>query len=239
MIRVTSSFFLTHYCTSCSYVARITEHRGYPFWRRLKKHTGCVNAVTFSHGDGALLASGGDDCRVLLWQSHNFDAGPVQTFHGHVANIFSLAFAWDNKYLVSTTAAQCALCECCASRVACFRSIINRHVVSCGRDCRILRHDLETGYCTPPLVRHSQSIQPTPSTLTHIMPISLRSTFRFAGHEDGVYRVSYVPGCNTAFLSASGEASCAGCSLVPNMILTVMPAVCVCVYVHLPQVIAQ
>ena len=168
MTRVTTSFFLTHSCTSCSYVARITEHRGYPFWRRLKKHTGCVNAVTFSHGDGALLASGGDDCRVLLWQSHNFDAGPVQTFHGHVANIFSLAFAWDNKYLVSTTAAQCALCECCASCVACFRfrCIINRHVVSCGRDCRILRHDLETGYGTPPLVRHTQSIQPTPSTLT-------------------------------------------------------------------------
>jgi hypothetical protein len=41
----------------------------YKFSRAYKGHFGCVNALAYSSGEGRLLATGGDDCRVLVQSS--------------------------------------------------------------------------------------------------------------------------------------------------------------------------
>ncbi|KAF9600425.1 hypothetical protein IFM89_009340 [Coptis chinensis] len=55
-------------------------------YRKLEKHRGCVNTVSFS-ADGDILVSGSDDRMVVLW---DWDAGKVRlSFHsGHHNNIF-------------------------------------------------------------------------------------------------------------------------------------------------------
>lgn len=54
--------------------------------RKLEKHKGCVNTVSFN-ADGDILVSGSDDRRVILW---NWETGKAQlSFHsGHNNNIF-------------------------------------------------------------------------------------------------------------------------------------------------------
>ncbi|CAN6685233.1 unnamed protein product [Malus baccata var. baccata] len=55
-------------------------------FRKLEKHKGCVNTVSFN-ADGDILVSGSDDRRVILW---NWETGKAQlSFHsGHNNNIF-------------------------------------------------------------------------------------------------------------------------------------------------------
>ncbi|KAB2636312.1 DDB1- and CUL4-associated factor 8 [Pyrus ussuriensis x Pyrus communis] len=55
-------------------------------YRKLEKHKGCVNTVSFN-ADGDILVSGSDDRRVILW---NWETGKAQlSFHsGHNNNIF-------------------------------------------------------------------------------------------------------------------------------------------------------
>lgn len=55
-------------------------------YRKLQKHRGCVNSVSFSD-DGNILVSGSDDREVKLW---DWNAGKVNlSFHsGHLNNIF-------------------------------------------------------------------------------------------------------------------------------------------------------
>lgn len=50
----------------------------------LLAHHSCVNALAFSNGDGKWLASGGDDKRVLLWNSFGRLSGaePVAVYRG-------------------------------------------------------------------------------------------------------------------------------------------------------------
>ncbi|KAG8789679.1 hypothetical protein FRC15_003748 [Serendipita sp. 397] len=68
---------------------------------KLKSHTSCVNAVTFSKNGGRWLASGGDDLRILLWDMHETKiAKPSHTFTGPTRNIFELAFTANNSYLL-------------------------------------------------------------------------------------------------------------------------------------------
>lgn len=54
--------------------------------RKLEKHRGCVNTVSFSP-DGDILISGSDDRRVILW---DWESGNVKlSFHsGHHNNVF-------------------------------------------------------------------------------------------------------------------------------------------------------
>ncbi|XP_058098366.1 uncharacterized protein LOC131243210 isoform X2 [Magnolia sinica] len=54
--------------------------------KKLEKHRGCVNTVSFN-ADGGILVSGSDDRMVILW---NWDAGLVKlAFHsGHMNNVF-------------------------------------------------------------------------------------------------------------------------------------------------------
>jgi WD repeat-containing protein 22 len=72
------------------------------FMTRFKGHFSCINALAIS-GNGELLASGGDDRRVLLWKLYA-DLGhntPVKMFHGHMKNIFALAFTPKDDKIIS------------------------------------------------------------------------------------------------------------------------------------------
>ncbi|KAF8895628.1 WD40-repeat-containing domain protein [Infundibulicybe gibba] len=76
--------------------------RGFPYSSKLTAHTSCVNALTFSSGDGRFLASGGDDLNILLWDFHQDDVKtPSYCFHGPRGNVFTLAFSAHNRFLLS------------------------------------------------------------------------------------------------------------------------------------------
>ena len=55
-------------------------------FRKLEKHRGCVNTVSFN-ADGDILVSGSDDRRVILW---DWETGHIKlSFHsGHNNNVF-------------------------------------------------------------------------------------------------------------------------------------------------------
>lgn len=55
-------------------------------YKKLEKHRGCVNTVSFN-ADGDILVSGSDDKRVMLW---DWETARVKlTFHsGHHNNVF-------------------------------------------------------------------------------------------------------------------------------------------------------
>ncbi|THH16523.1 hypothetical protein EW146_g4128 [Bondarzewia mesenterica] len=76
---------------------------GFRYSRKLSEHKSCVNALSFSNGDGKWLASAGDDRRVLLWDMHqeNLEKSSCR-FDGHRANIFTLDFSASNQYVYST-----------------------------------------------------------------------------------------------------------------------------------------
>ena len=71
----------------------------------LDGHRGCVNCLQWSN-DGNLLASGSDDCKVMIWQpfSKAKSATPIST--DHEGNIFSVKFMpYTNNNLVASGAA--------------------------------------------------------------------------------------------------------------------------------------
>lgn len=58
--------------------------------KRLRKHMGCVNTISFN-GDGSLLLSGSDDRTVVLWNWE--EANPTLAFHtGHSNNVLHAQF---------------------------------------------------------------------------------------------------------------------------------------------------
>ncbi len=67
----------------------------------LDKHTGWVNALAFS-SDGKMLASGGRDKTVQLWDIATGE--PITTFTGHTGGINALMFSPDNRTLASGSA---------------------------------------------------------------------------------------------------------------------------------------
>ncbi|CAD5232070.1 unnamed protein product [Bursaphelenchus xylophilus] len=71
------------------------------YQRDVKGHTGCVNALEFSTDENYLL-SGGDDCRVFLWNAHDLlltqDPKPCKIMDTyHTSNIFSVDISTDGK----------------------------------------------------------------------------------------------------------------------------------------------
>ncbi|CAI2161797.1 15510_t:CDS:10, partial [Funneliformis geosporum] len=84
------------------------------FSRDLKGHFSCVNAI--NNGEAHMLASGGDDKRVLIWNvcGDIEKTKPKKCLKGHTSNIFCTIF-----------------------------DSTNRHVLSCGNDKLIIYHDLE------------------------------------------------------------------------------------------------
>nr|VZI39508.1 unnamed protein product [Spirometra erinaceieuropaei] len=67
----------------------------------LEGHQGCVNCLQWSQ-DGSILASGSDDCCVILWDPHNYK-NLLTLATGHSGNIFSVKFL--QKRFLATGAA--------------------------------------------------------------------------------------------------------------------------------------
>lgn len=99
--------------------------------REVREHKSCVNAISFSAGEGQLLVSGGDDLRLLLWNMYDdlSNTKPIKEYYGHENNIF------------------CAI----------FDSSV-RHVMSCGLDGIIFRYDIETGGSPLSEYQHDDSV---------------------------------------------------------------------------------
>ncbi|GAA6033883.1 hypothetical protein JCM8097_000385 [Rhodosporidiobolus ruineniae] len=122
----------------------LTSRFAQPFTAQtaLRAHHSCVNALTIS-ADGRWLASGGDDMRVLLWDTADDGSGtgqardPVGCFQGAKSNIFSISFSCDGS-----------------------------KVFSAGNDTAILCHDLETASSSFPTPLHNGA-RPTDVWLDH------------------------------------------------------------------------
>ena len=68
--------------------ASLSEHYRHPKFTHqynLRGHHGCVNALSLSGGEGTILASSGDDRRVLLWPvfASPQEMRPMHCFTGH------------------------------------------------------------------------------------------------------------------------------------------------------------
>jgi len=104
-------------CESESFVDKSLRYRGFRYFTNSLGHFGCVNALSLSKDPQRfLLASGGDDRRVLLWRTSGMPkCAPIAEFGGHMANIFATEFDPSSKTLLSG-----------------------------GNDFLIIRHDLES-----------------------------------------------------------------------------------------------
>lgn len=74
--------------------------------RKLEKHRGCVNTVSFNES-GDILVSGSDDRKVILW---DWEIGHAKlSFHsGHVHNVFQA------KFMPYSYSDDCSLVTCAA-----------------------------------------------------------------------------------------------------------------------------
>lgn len=90
--------------------------------RKLDKHRGCVNTVSFN-ADGDIIVSGSDDRMIILW---NWDAGLVKlSFHsGHTDNVFQAKFMpyTDDRTLVTCAAdgEVCNILSCLHICIICY-----------------------------------------------------------------------------------------------------------------------
>ncbi|XP_059451756.1 uncharacterized protein LOC132182492 isoform X3 [Corylus avellana] len=73
-------------------------------YRKLEKHKGCVNTISFN-ADGGILVSGSDDRRVILW---DWETGHIKlSFHsGHNNNVFQAKImpCTDDRSIVTCSA---------------------------------------------------------------------------------------------------------------------------------------
>ncbi|KAI8816164.1 WD40-repeat-containing domain protein [Fimicolochytrium jonesii] len=84
----------------------------------LSAHSGSVLCVRWSQDDGQLLASGSDDCKIVIWKQDNApirgnllidkDAAPlteywraVKVLTGHESDVADLAWSPENRYIAS------------------------------------------------------------------------------------------------------------------------------------------
>jgi WD40 repeat protein len=74
--------------------------RGLVHTSDLRGHYGCVNSVSFSRGDQALLCTGSDDKRVLVWNMLK-EKKHLRELNGHHSNIFCAIFDSDNQHIIS------------------------------------------------------------------------------------------------------------------------------------------
>ena len=71
----------------------------------LDGHRGCVNCLQWSI-DGNLLASGSDDCKVMIWEPFSKAKSATSIDTDHEGNIFSVKFMpYTNNNLVASGAA--------------------------------------------------------------------------------------------------------------------------------------
>ncbi|GAA6048581.1 hypothetical protein JCM3770_002039 [Rhodotorula araucariae] len=112
----------------------------------LAAHHSCVNALALSRPDPRWLATGGDDTRLLLWDTHHIDhdhsglaPDPQACYRGARSNIFSIAFSCDGA-----------------------------RIFSAGNDAAILSHDLEASSSTfPHPLGDSEGVPPVDVWLDH------------------------------------------------------------------------
>ena len=72
---------------------------------QLEGHRGCVNCLQWSR-DGNLLASGSDDCKVMLWQPFSKAKSATEIGTDHEGNIFSVKFMpYTSNNLIASGAA--------------------------------------------------------------------------------------------------------------------------------------
>ena len=72
---------------------------------QLEGHRGCVNCLQWSN-DGNLLASGSDDCKVMIWHPFTKAKAAAEINTEHEGNIFSVKFMpYTNNNLVASGAA--------------------------------------------------------------------------------------------------------------------------------------
>ncbi|CAH9079236.1 unnamed protein product [Cuscuta epithymum] len=133
----------------------------FEIFRKLEKHRGCVNTISFNH-DGNVLVSGSDDTRIILW---DWQTGNVKlSFQsGHHNNVFQAKF-------MPYTDDQCIVTSAADGRIRCAHilphgkvetKLLARHsgpthmlaiepgsphiFYSCGGDGLVQRIDLRTG----------------------------------------------------------------------------------------------
>lgn len=77
--------------------------------KRLRRHSGCVNTISFN-SDGRFLLSGADDRNVVLWNW--VEAAPTFSFHsGHSNNVLHAQFmSFSNDRSIVTCAADGEVC---------------------------------------------------------------------------------------------------------------------------------
>ena len=72
---------------------------------QLEGHRGCVNCLQWS-SDGNLLASGSDDCKIMIWQPFSRAKSATEINTDHEGNIFSVKFMpYTSNNLVASGAA--------------------------------------------------------------------------------------------------------------------------------------
>ncbi|KAF8798922.1 WD40 repeat-like protein [Phlegmacium glaucopus] len=82
--------------------AIVKNANGFPYSRKLQAHNSCVNALTFSSGEGRFLASGGDDQRIHLWDFYQDDVkSPSFSLRDLKGPLFCLEFSATNRFLLS------------------------------------------------------------------------------------------------------------------------------------------
>jgi WD40 repeat protein len=87
----------------CQGVARIYDIESGEMLTELQGHRDAVEVAVFSP-DESLVATGGFDRDILLWNSSTGEA--IRDFHGHNGAILDLAFSSDGKVLVSASSDQ-------------------------------------------------------------------------------------------------------------------------------------
>ncbi|XP_024989367.1 DDB1- and CUL4-associated factor 8-like, partial [Cynara cardunculus var. scolymus] len=132
--------------------------------RKLEKHRGCVNTVSFN-ADGDILVSGSDDRRVILW---DWETGNVRlSFHsGHNNNIFQAKImpGTDDRSIVTCAADGQVRHAMISERGEVEPKLLGKHqgrahklanepgsphiFYTCGEDGLVQHFDLRTGVAT-------------------------------------------------------------------------------------------
>ena len=82
-----------------------------PSERLLNGHTGCVNTLSFGMSDGDVLASGGDDLKLILWRPRV--AAMIGRYSTpHTSNILSTS--WSGNVLLSGGLDKTVTVGCCS-----------------------------------------------------------------------------------------------------------------------------
>ena len=125
----------------------------------LSGHTGNVRALAFSL-DGGLLASGGDDNTIVLWDVQT--GGVIKTFHGHNDWVLSVSISADKTTIVSGSD-DCTIClwdiqtgGCCHVieqqdhvEYVNFSPVHSQHLISISGD-KVQQWDIDGHQINPP-----------------------------------------------------------------------------------------